>query len=121
MSPPHHFLFPLFSGLASAATLYATHYSGTLNQLTFNGNSLTLTSSVPTNNRLPAWITYDGPGKAIYVPDENFYGGPGTLVSFTINADGSLTQSGKVTTDAGVVAATLYGGADGRSFIANAH
>jgi hypothetical protein len=114
-------LLPLFSGLATAAQLYATHYSGTVNQLTFSGTSLTLTSSTKTNNNLPAWITYDSAGKAVYVTDETWTAQTGSLVGFSIGSTGALTQSGKVSTPQGVVAATLYGGADGRSYIANAH
>lgn len=122
MSPPHYLLFPLFGGLASAATLYASHFSGTIHQLNFNGqSSLTQTSQISSGNRLPSWITYDGVGKTLYVPDENFYGGPGTLVSFAIGANGGLTQSGKVTTEPGAVANALYGGTDGRGFIADVH
>lgn len=115
-------LLPLFGSVASAANLWATHYSGTLNYLTFNGNSLSLTSSTPTGNTLPSWLTYDSAGKAIYVPDENFMGSNGgTLVSFGVGANGSVNPSGKAPTPQGVVATTLYGGQDGRSFIANAH
>lgn len=115
------FLVPCFAGLVSAANLFATHYSGTINYLTFEGSSLTVTSSTRTGNTLPSWITYDGAGKSLYIPDENFYGQSGTLVSFSIGANGALTSSGKATTPQGVVAAALYGGADGRGFIANAH
>lgn len=114
-------LVPLLGGLASAANLYATHYSGTVNYLTFDGSSLTLTSSTNTGNRMPSWITYDSAGKALYIPDENYYSQTGTLVSFSIGANGALTSSGKATTPQGVVATTLYGGSDGRGFIANAH
>lgn len=121
MSPSYLFFAPFFGGLASAATLYASHYSGTVHQLSFSGSSLTQTSSVQTNNRLPSWISYDGPGKSLYVPDENFYGGPGTLVSFSIGSNGALTKSGSLSMDPGVVASCLYGGANGNSFIANAH
>ena len=121
MLPAHHFLVPLFGGFATAANLYATHYSGSVNYLTFSGSSLTLTSSTKSGNTLPSWITYDGPGKALYVPDENFSFGTGTLVSFSIGANGALKQTGKATTPQGVVATTLYGGANGTGFIANAH
>lgn len=121
MLPAQSFLVSLFGGLASAANLYATHYSGTVNYLTFDGSSLSLTTSTRTGNTLPSWITYDGPGKALYIPDENFYGQAGTLVSFSIGANGALTATGKATTPQGVVATCLYGGADGKGFIANAH
>lgn len=114
-------LVPLISGIAVAQNLYATHYSGTVNYLTFSGSSLALTTSTRVGNTLPSWITYDGPGKALYITDENFSFGTGALVSFSIGANGALTQSGKATTPQGVVAGTLYGGADGRGFYANAH
>jgi hypothetical protein len=115
------FLVPILGKLVAAQNLYATHYSGTVNYLTFSGSSLALTSSTRAGNTLPSWITYDGAGKALYVPDENFYGQTGTLVSFSIGANGALTQSGKTTTPQGVVATALYGGSDGKGFIANAH
>lgn len=116
-------LLPLFGGAASAANLWATHYSGTVNYLTFSGNSLTLSKSTSTgNNKLPSWITYDSAGKALYVPDETFYGASGgNLVSFAIGNDGALTSTGSAPTPMGVVASTLYGGSDGKGFIANAH
>ncbi|KAF2792587.1 putative isomerase YbhE [Melanomma pulvis-pyrius CBS 109.77] len=121
MLPTTQLLVPFFGGLATAAQLYATHYSGTVNQLTFSGTSLTLTSSTKTNNNLPAWISYDSAGKGVYVTDETWTAQTGSLVGFSIGASGALTQSGKVTTPQGVVASALYGGDDGRSYIVNAH
>lgn len=58
---------PLFGSGATAANLWATHYSGSVNHLTFSGQNLTLSSSTRTGNKLPSWITYDGPGKALCV------------------------------------------------------
>jgi hypothetical protein len=122
MLSKHPLLLPLFGGVASAANLWATHYSGTINYLTFSGNALTLSSSTKTGNNLPSWITYDSAGKALYIPDEVFYGPPsGTLVSFSIGNDSSLKSIGTGTTPQGVVANALYGGTDGKGFIANAH
>ncbi|KAL5114445.1 hypothetical protein ACEQ8H_007700 [Pleosporales sp. CAS-2024a] len=118
----HSLLLPLFGGVANAANLWATHYSGTLNYLTFDGNSLALTSSSKTGNNLPSWITLDKAGKNIYVPDEVFYGpSTGTLVSMSIGNNGTVKSSGTGVTPQGVVANALYGGPDGKSFIANAH
>jgi hypothetical protein len=122
MLSSHPLLLPLFGSVANAANLWATHYSGTLNYLTFNEKSLTLSSSSKIGNNLPSWITYDSAGKALYVPDEVFYGpSTGSLVSFSIGNNGSVTTTGKGVTPQGVVANALYGGADGKSFIANAH
>lgn len=115
-------LLTLFGSVASAANLWATHYSGTVNYLAFSGNSLTLSRSTSTGNKLPSWITYDNAGKALYIPDEVFYGASGgNLVSFAIGNNGTLTPTGKAPTPMGVVATTLYGGTDGKGFIANAH
>jgi hypothetical protein len=115
-------LLPLFGSVASAANLWATHYSGSINYLTFTGKSLTLTSSTKTGNNLPSWITYDSAGQKLYIPDEVFQGpSTGSLASFSIGNNGTLTANGKGTTPQGVVATALYGGADGKSFIANAH
>ncbi|KAF2009753.1 putative isomerase YbhE [Aaosphaeria arxii CBS 175.79] len=116
------FLIPLFGGLASAQNLWAAHYSGTINYLTFSGgNSLKLTKETKTGNTMPSWITYDGPGKALYLPDETWYSPTGNLVAFKIGENGALTPNGKVATDQSSVATELYGGADGKGFIANAH
>lgn len=118
----HSLLLPLFGTAASAANLWATHYSGTINYLSFNSNALTLSSSASTGNKLPSWITYDSAGKALYIPDEVFQGqGGGNLVSFSVGTNGNVSSIGKGSTPQGVVATTLYGGPDGRSFIANAH
>jgi hypothetical protein len=115
-------LLPLFGGAVNAANLWATHYSGTVNYLTFNGNSLALTSSTKTNNAMPSWITYDNATKALYIPDEQFYGSSGgSLVSFSIGNNGALTSTGKGSTPQSSVATALYGGSDGKGFIANVH
>jgi hypothetical protein len=122
MLATHSLLLPLFGGVANAANLWATHYSGTLNYLTFSGKSLTLTSSSKVGNNLPSWITYDSAGKAIYIPDEVFYGpSTGSLVSMSIGNNGTVKTIGTGITPQGVVANALYGGADGKGFIANAH
>ncbi|KAH7139553.1 Lactonase, 7-bladed beta-propeller-domain-containing protein [Dendryphion nanum] len=118
-----NFLVPLFGGLATAqsANLWASHYSGTINYLTFSGSSLALTKETRIGNNLPSWITYDNAGQSLYIPDETWTAPTGSLVGFKIGTNGALSSSGKVTTPQGVVATTLFGGADGRSFIANAH
>jgi 6-phosphogluconolactonase (cycloisomerase 2 family) len=118
----HPLLVALLGSGVSAATLYASHYSGTINTLNFDGNTLTLANSSTTGNKLPSWLTYDASGKTLYIADEVFYGvTSGNLVSFSVGNNGTLKATGKGPTAMGVVATTLYGGADGRSFIANAH
>jgi len=122
MLTSHSLLLPLLSGSVHAANLWATHYSGTINYLSFSGGALSVSSSAKTGNNLPSWITYDNAAPALYIPDEVFYGpSTGSLVSFAVGANGSVTATGKGTTPQGVVASTLYGGSDGKGFIANAH
>ncbi|RMZ71686.1 6-phosphogluconolactonase [Pyrenophora seminiperda CCB06] len=122
MLSSHPLLLPLFGTVASAANLWASHYSGTINYLTFSGNNLALSSSSSTGNRLPSWLTYDDAGKGLYISDENFYGSSGgTLTSWSIGNNGSMKSAGTVPTPQGVVATALYGGSDGKSFVANAH
>ena len=115
-------LVALLSSSASATTLYASHYSGTINTLNFDSNTLTIANSTSTGNTLPSWLTYDSSEKALYIADEVFYGASsGNLVSFSVGSNGALGETGKVPTAMGAVATALYGGANGRSFIANAH
>lgn len=123
MLPTHSLLFSLFGGAATASTLYATHYSGTINHLTFDNKSLALVSSAETGQALPSWITYDAAEKKLYIPDENFLDekAKGVLVSYSVSADGTLTKDGNATTPRGGVATTLFGGKDGGKFMANAH
>ncbi|KAH6616696.1 Lactonase, 7-bladed beta-propeller-domain-containing protein [Boeremia exigua] len=121
MLPTQTLLFPFFGGAAAAANLYASHYSGSITHLTFNSNSLAIVSSEKTGQTLPSWITYDSVGKKLYVPDENFLNGNAVLVSYSTNAKGALTKTGNTTTPNGGVSTVLYGGKDGRGFIATAH
>ncbi|KAF9697077.1 hypothetical protein EKO04_004986 [Ascochyta lentis] len=123
MLPTQSLLIPFFGGAAAAANLYATHYSGTINHLAFDNSSLTLVSSAKTGQTLPSWITYDAASKKLYIPDENFVNedSKGILVSYSVGANGALTKAGNATTPRGGVATILYGGKDGKSFIANAH
>lgn len=119
---PNPLLLALSGSVAGAANLWATHYTGTINYLAFNGDALTLSRSTSTGNKLPSWITYDSAGKALYIPDEVFYGAPGgNLVSFDVGTNGSLASIGKGSTPLGVVATALYGGTNGNGFIVNAH
>lgn len=120
------FLFlPLLGSAASAArtaNLLATHYLGTINHLTFGGDSLSLKSSQSSGNKLASWVTYDSATKALYIPDETFQNASeGSLTSFTVGKDKTLIPAGKGRAPLGGVATALYGGPNGRSFIVTAH
>lgn len=122
MVPTQSVLFPLLCGAAAATNLYAAHYSGTINHLAFKNDSLTLVSSEKTGQISPSWITYDAASKKLYVPDENVNpANTTTLVSYSVDNHGALTKKENTTTLFGGVSTVLYGGKDGRGFIANAH
>lgn len=115
-----------FIGTAEAASLYASHYSGAVHTLSFTNTSSTAYTLSDAQSikggcgTLPAWLTYEPTTNSVYCSDEVFQG-TGSVSSFSASADGRLTSSGKATALYGAVANTLYGGSDGRSFIASAH
>ncbi|KZL70910.1 nitrous oxide N-terminal region containing protein [Colletotrichum tofieldiae] len=103
---------------AIGATLIASHYSGQLYTLSLSPtNELTITNSVSSGNRMPAWLDLDSTSKTLYIPDEVQWGQP-LLKSFSIAADGSLTPKGQVQTAGGELHSTLYGGSNGKGYIA---
>ncbi|GKT46172.1 uncharacterized protein ColSpa_06353 [Colletotrichum spaethianum] len=103
---------------AIGATLIASHYSGQLYTLNLSStNQLTIAKSVSSGNRMPAWLDLDSTSKTVYIPDEIQWGQP-LLKSFLVAADGSLTPKGQVQTAGGELHSTLYGGSDGKGFVA---
>jgi 6-phosphogluconolactonase (cycloisomerase 2 family) len=121
---PYVFYFLLSQLLSigyAAESLYASHYSGQIYLLTLSDSgSLSITASITGGGSLPSWLTYDGDTKSLYCSDEQMYGS-GSISSFSIGSDGRLTQTGKATAPYGGVANTLFGGSNGKSFIAIAH
>lgn len=111
--------FALAPGASYAASLYASHYSGTVNLLTFDEStgSLSLTQSLNACGTLPAWLTWDSTNKKLYCTDENFYGSTASISELSAGSDMRLTVDAKATTPSGGVANVLYG--DG--YIAIAH
>lgn len=68
---------------------------------------------------MPSWLTLDSATGNLYVTDETSYGSP-VLTSLSVAADGSLKVTGTARTPGGEIHSTLYGGSDGRGFIAAA-
>lgn len=120
MVAAHYISLPLLASTASAANLWATHYSGTINYLTFT-DSLALTHSIQSGNKSPSWITYDNATETLYIAGESSDASAGNLVSFAVGEDGALTDSKKGLAPTSGVATALYGGKDGKGFIAIAH
>lgn len=111
---------------AFGASLYASHFSGSVYSLSYtagnNGNgSLAITSTASGCGRMPAWLTFDSPSKALYCFDETgSWGGGSVITSYSVNNDGSLRQSGQAKSTGGEVHGSLYGGVNGTSFVAMA-
>ncbi|KAF4210402.1 hypothetical protein CNMCM6805_008677 [Aspergillus fumigatiaffinis] len=124
---------PLFASLASAATLYATHYSGSVYTLSLthrNGKyDLSLASDMTTCGGMPSWLTLDCDTSTLYCTGRTLYCSDetgdattnGTLTSYTVGKDGSLTQLAKVVDVGGGVHSVVYEGDDGAKYIAIAH
>ncbi|RLL93499.1 hypothetical protein CFD26_102243 [Aspergillus turcosus] len=123
----------LFASLASATTLYATHYSGsvyTLNLSQRNGNyKLSLAAANITCGGMPSWLTLDCSSSAPYCTGRTLYCSDetgdattnGTLTSYAVGRDGSLTQLAKVVDVGGGVHSVVYEGDDGAKYLAVAH
>jgi 6-phosphogluconolactonase (cycloisomerase 2 family) len=112
-------------GSVQAESLYASHYSGSIYLLSLNstsngGYTLSNTASIVGCGVMPSWLTYDSTNKMLYCSDESYYGS-GSISSFSVGSDGRLTQTAKASAILGAVANVLYGGSDGKGYIAIAH
>lgn len=108
---------------AQAPQLVASHFSGTIYSLNVTeAGEPTITGEISGVQRIPAWITWDSESRTAHVADESWFGpGTGSIASYALAEDGGLTVSGAATTDGGDLASGLYGGEDGRGFIAQAN
>ena len=118
LSLPALCLFPAV--VLGASTLFVSHYTGRMYTLTLSdGGQLSIASQISSGAKMPSWITIDSAGKTIYITDETGFGG-GSLTAFNIGANGALTQKSQAKTPGGELHSTLYGGTDGKGFIAMA-
>lgn len=121
-------IFPALLSLAApahAANLLVSHYSGFIYSLTLtpsNGTvpaSLALTSTLQGGGQMPSWLTLDAASGSLFVSDESELATPNPLLSdLLVNPDNSVTAVSSATGSAGQVHSTLYGGVDGKGFIA---
>ena len=108
------------------ANLLLSHFSGQVYSLSYTGDNKNGTLTVKTSSngcgRMPTWLTLESASRTLYCFDETSgaVGGGGVLTSFSMNSDGSLKQTGQAPTTGGDVHGALYGGADGKGFIAAA-
>lgn len=92
--------------------LLASHYTGKIYSLSYNNGSLTVNPSATSVGTLPAWLGLDtsNGAKTVYSVDESWYGS-GVLASFTVGANGSLIQTGALTSSGASVHGTPYANA----------
>ncbi|ROT43665.1 putative isomerase YbhE [Sodiomyces alkalinus F11] len=122
--------YSLAAGVLHASTvlgtsqLIASHFTANLYSLTLSdSNQLSISSETRSGNFWPAWLDFDSESNTLYVADEANWRPPNGLTTFTVHADGSLSQNsdGQAVTGGAEVHSTLYGGDDGRAFLALAH
>lgn len=112
----------LFYSSAYGANLIASHFTGNLYSLILSDSGeLTVDSEFSSGNFWPSWLDLDADSKTLYVPDEASWSPPNGLTTFTVGGDGSWTPADdeiQAITGGGEVHSTLYGGQDGKGFIA---
>ena len=106
-------LLALGATATSASNLFVADYSGNITTL-----SLTETNGTYGLNRTaantgcgpnPAWLTIDSNRGLLFCANEGLSTPNGSLASFTMNSDGSLTRIANITTATGPVSAAIYG------------
>ena len=109
----------------SATSLYVSSYTGNIAALSLTVNngsySLRKTGSYPQCGPNPSWLTIDNSRGLLFCLNEGLTTPNGSLSSFTINDDGSLSHVQNTTTISGPVSGITYGSAAGRRAIALAH
>jgi 6-phosphogluconolactonase (cycloisomerase 2 family) len=68
---------------------------------------------------MPSWLTLDSEAKTVYVTDEN-QAGRIVLSAYKVGADGKTTKIGDAQTPGGELHSCLFGGEDGKGYIAMA-
>jgi 6-phosphogluconolactonase (cycloisomerase 2 family) len=106
-------------GYKASVKLIASHYSGQIYTLDFSGSKLTSQSKTDGCGRIPGWIDYYSDDKSLYCYDESWYGS-GYIVSYNVSTDGTLKQFARAPTTGNDVHGTLYGGSNGKGFVATA-
>ncbi len=106
---------------ALGANLFVSHYNGNIYALSYTAPStLTLTHTLKAGGQMPSWLTFDSTSRTLYVTDESGATGGSTLTAISAGTDGSLKVSSTGRSNGGELHSTLYGGSDGKSFLAAA-
>jgi 6-phosphogluconolactonase (cycloisomerase 2 family) len=104
----------------AASSLLVSHYNGNIYTVTLSdAGQLSITSQISSGQRMPSWLTFDSTAKVVYSTEESTSGNL-ILASFNVAADGKLSQKASARAPGGELHSTLYGGADGKSYLAAA-
>lgn len=113
------------TGIANGASLLVSHFSGSIFSLSLtpgNGTStasLSISSTCQGGGTTPTWLTFDAASGGLFVSDESELATPSPLLSrLQVNVDNSVQVISSATGSPGQVHSTLYGGVDGKGFIA---
>ncbi|CZT14758.1 uncharacterized protein RCC_00717 [Ramularia collo-cygni] len=113
------------SATASAINLFVSDYSGNVTTLSLessNGNySLTKTHASDGCFPNPSWLEIDAANGLLYCSNEGLETVNGSLSTFSIARDGSISLIQNTTTISGPVSSTIYGDPSGRKALALAH
>jgi len=118
----------LLAGIALApgaygATLIASHFAGGIYTLSLAANNgsgtLSITSQTNGCGTTPGWIELYSDTRKLYCFDESWTGS-GVNAEYSVANDGKLTVTAQTKTTGNSVHGLLYGGTDGRGFVATA-
>ncbi|KAI4717060.1 3-carboxy-cis,cis-mucoante lactonizing enzyme [Aureobasidium sp. EXF-10727] len=113
------------ASLTAATNLFVSDYSGDISTLSLTEHdghySLTKTSANTGCAPNPSWLTLDTNHATLYCLDEGLEVNNGSLTSFTIGDDGSLTTVHREETISGPVSGVIYGNPAVKRSIALAH
>ncbi|KAK3332962.1 Lactonase, 7-bladed beta-propeller-domain-containing protein [Cercophora scortea] len=106
---------------ALGATLLASHYNGQLYSLSLTTSGTTgklaITSQATGCGTTPGWLELYPDSKTLYCFDES-WNGSGYIAQYTVGSDGKLAMTAQAKTTGNSVHGLLYGGSDGKSFVA---
>ena len=124
MSPFVQFLSVVaLAPTALGATLIASHFAGGIYTLSLaasnNSGTLSITSQGTGCGVTPGWIELYADSRKLYCFDESWMGS-GVLSEYSVANDGRLSLTSQARTTGNTVHGLLYGGADGRGFVATA-
>ncbi|KAB8276602.1 Lactonase, 7-bladed beta-propeller-domain-containing protein [Aspergillus minisclerotigenes] len=114
----------LFGASSTASKLYAASYAGAVTTLELGrsdaGYELKTISDTTDCGPSPSWLMLNDDKSLLFCLDEGLNGPNGTLTSFEVGSDGSLSKVHQLQTVLGPVQSHLYTAGD-RTFFAVAH